>query len=73
MSERGARRALLIGLLIGASPACAEPSVTILDLPFRARALRGPGSEVAIAVATSGLLPLARPRSADPATPEPEA
>ncbi|POR40323.1 hypothetical protein [Methylobacterium sp. V23] len=73
MSERGARRALLIGLLIGASPACAEPSVTILDLPFRARALRGPGSEVAIAVATSGLLPLARSRSADPATPEPEA
>jgi hypothetical protein len=76
MSDRGARRALLTGLLgsaIAAAPACAEPSVTILDLPFRARALRGPGSEVAIAVATSGLLPLARPRSADPAAVEPEA
>ena len=73
MSERGARRALLIGLLIAATPAWAEPSVTILDLPFRARALRGPGSEVAIAVATSGLLPIARSRSANPATVEPEA
>ena len=55
MSERGARRALLVGLLIAASPAGAEPSVAILDLPFRARALRGPGSEVAIAVATAGV------------------
>ena len=43
-----------------------SPSVTILDLPFPARALRGPGSEVAVSVATSGLLPLARPKSADP-------
>ncbi|WP_313898388.1 hypothetical protein [Methylobacterium sp. J-068] len=41
--------------------------MTILDLPFRARAMRGPGSEVAVAVATSGLLPLARPRGANPA------
>lgn len=55
------------------TPAVAEPSVAILDLPFRARALRGPGSEVAVAVATSGLLPLARPRGADPARDEPDA
>ncbi|MGU3362684.1 hypothetical protein ACLBWX_20350 [Methylobacterium sp. M6A4_1b] len=67
------RRALLVGLLIAATPARAQPSVTILDLPFRARALRGPGSEVAIAVATSGLLPLARARNANPAVVEPEA
>lgn len=66
MSERVARSALLVACLIVATPSFAEPAVTILDLPFRARAMRGPGSEVAVAVATSGLLPLARPRSANP-------
>ena len=53
MSERVARSALLVAFLVLTAPALAEPSVTILDLPFRAKALRGPGSEVAIAVATS--------------------
>ena len=82
MSERPARpaphaafpnRAMLSGATLAlavltlALPAHAEPTVTILDLPFRARSLRGSGSEVAVAVATSGLLPLARPRGANPA------
>lgn len=64
MSERGRSPARLVALLLVALPlpAAAEPAVTILDLPFSASALRGPGSEVAIAVATSGLLPLARPK-----------
>ncbi|MBO1020700.1 hypothetical protein IPV08_12025 [Methylobacterium sp. SD274] len=67
MSERGARSALLaVSLLVASSlspqPVRADPVVTILDLPFRARAMRGPGSEVSLAVATSGLLPLARPK-----------
>ncbi|WP_336489660.1 hypothetical protein [Methylobacterium nigriterrae] len=68
MSERR-RLALLLVALIASAPAAAEPAVTILDLPFRAKAMRGPGSEVAVAVATSGLLPIARPKSADPALP----
>ena len=62
MSERRARLALLLALVPLVQPAAAEPVVTLLDLPFTARAMRGPGSEVALAVATSGLLPLARPR-----------
>ncbi|MCC0806850.1 hypothetical protein FPV16_11530 [Methylobacterium sp. W2] len=67
MSERGALSALLavsvlVASLLGAQPVRADPVVTILDLPFRARAMRGPGSEVSLAVATSGLLPLARPK-----------
>lgn len=68
MSERSALPALLFALLLSSGPARAESTVTILDLPFTARALRGPGSEVATAIATSGLLPLARrkPASADP-------
>ncbi|WP_092042963.1 hypothetical protein [Methylobacterium pseudosasicola] len=42
------------------APARAEaPAVRILDLPFKVRALRGPRSEAAISVATSGLLPIA--------------
>lgn len=73
MFERLARAACLAGFMILTTQAVAEPTVAILDLPFRARALRGPGSEVAVAVATSGLLPLARPRSADPARDEPDA
>ena len=46
----------------------AGPRVTPLDLPFRATAMRGPGSEVALSAATSGLSPVARrpPASADP-------
>ncbi|GJE15315.1 hypothetical protein [Methylobacterium marchantiae] len=47
---------------VKAEPAKTELLVTILDLPFTARAMRGPGSEVSLAVATSGLLPLARPK-----------
>ncbi|KQP04814.1 hypothetical protein [Methylobacterium sp. Leaf93] len=67
MSDRGALSALLavsvlVASLLGARPVRADPVVTILDLPFRARAMRGPGSEVSLAVATSGLLPLARPK-----------
>ncbi|CAA2106598.1 hypothetical protein MBUL_03752 [Methylobacterium bullatum] len=67
MSERGALSALLavsvlVASLLSAQPVRADPVVTILDLPFRARAMRGPGSEVSLAVATSGLLPLARPK-----------
>ncbi|MCJ2043850.1 hypothetical protein MKK58_04775 [Methylobacterium sp. J-078] len=68
---RGA--ALTLAVLSLALPARAEPTVTILDLPFRARSLRGSGSEVAVAVATSGLLPLARPRGANPAQGEDDA
>ena len=72
MSEPTRRCARLVAFLLLAvpsltTPGLADPMVTVLDLPFRARALRGPGSEVAVAVATSGLLPLARPRSANPA------
>jgi hypothetical protein len=73
MSERGALAALLFITANLTMPAAAEPSVTILDLPFRARALRGPGSEVAVAVATSGVLPIARPKGIGSATPEPGA
>ncbi|KAB1069514.1 hypothetical protein [Methylobacterium planeticum] len=73
MSERRRPAWLLAWLLSGllaAAPAAADPAVAILDLPFRVTAMRGPGSEVAVAVATSGLLPIARPkggRTADPA------
>ncbi|MCJ2082838.1 hypothetical protein [Methylobacterium sp. J-090] len=64
MSERGGLPALLAALLVltPSLPVAAEPVATLLDLPFAASALRGPGSEVAVAVATSGLLPLARPK-----------
>ncbi|GLS50459.1 hypothetical protein GCM10007885_33110 [Methylobacterium gnaphalii] len=43
----------------------------IVELPFKVKAMRGPGSEVALAVSTSGLLPIARPKpaSADPKAP----
>lgn len=59
----------LLGLLVAASiaPAAAEPAVTVLDLPFRVTAMRGPASEVAVSLATSGLLPLAKPRAGGPA------
>ncbi|SFH08246.1 hypothetical protein [Methylobacterium gossipiicola] len=68
MSDRATRPGLLTALflLLASAPAFAEPGITILDLPFAASALRAPGSEVAVAVATSGLLPLARPKTDSP-------
>lgn len=41
-------------------PALAEPALRLLDLPFKVREMRGPRSEVATAVTTSGLLPIVR-------------
>jgi len=61
MSERAA---FALALLLLASPAAAEPRVTLLDLPFRVTQLRDPGSEAALAVATAGLPQL--PRKAGP-------
>ncbi|MCJ2140204.1 hypothetical protein [Methylobacterium sp. E-066] len=58
--------AILLGLSLCTplAPARAEaPGVRILDLPFKVRALRGPRSEAAISVATSGLLPIAGAKS----------
>ncbi|MDH2314121.1 hypothetical protein [Methylobacterium brachiatum] len=58
--------AILLGLSLCAplAPARAEaPGVRILDLPFTVRALRGPRSEAAVSVATSGLLPIAGAKS----------
>ena len=68
MSDRRPLPALLVSLLLCAGPALAEPTVTILDLPFAARAMREPGSEVAVGLATSGLvtLPRRKPATADP-------
>ncbi|MCJ2070205.1 hypothetical protein MKK75_15595 [Methylobacterium sp. J-030] len=61
----GRSRALLLLLLLCAAPAGAraEPGVRILDLPFTVRTLRGPRSEIAVSVATSGLLPIAGART----------
>lgn len=79
-SRAGSLATLLLALaLAGSGPAGAgeaSAQVTLLDLPFRVTAMRGPGSEVALAVATSGAVPRARPRlpSADPkAAPPPDA
>lgn len=58
-APRRARLAALL-VLLAAGPARAEPAVRILDLPFKVREMRGPRSEAAVAVATSGLLPIAR-------------
>ncbi|UMY16355.1 hypothetical protein MMB17_16770 [Methylobacterium organophilum] len=69
MSDRArAALAALAAWMIGAGAATAGPSVAILDLPFAATALRGPGSETALSIATSGLVPGTRrkPASADP-------
>ena len=66
---------VLVPIAVPAVAADATLSVTILDLPFKAKAMRGPGSEVALAAATSGVIPLAKPKpaSADPkAAPKPE-
>ena len=73
------RRAALAALLCLATlPAGAEAArVEPVALPFAVKAMRGPGSEVALSVATSGLLPLARapasadPKAAGPASPPP--
>ena len=59
MSDRLSR--WLILAVLASTPASADPTVTLLDLPFPATAMRGPRSEVAVAVATSGLIPLAGP------------
>nr|WP_244507726.1 hypothetical protein [Methylobacterium phyllostachyos] len=51
----------LLALLLSTAPLAgvrAEPGVRILDLPFTVSALRGSRSEVAVSVATSGLLPI---------------
>lgn len=67
MSERAAPLPVVgVAALLLSATAAAEPAVTLLDLPFAAHSLRGPGSAVAVSVATSGLLPVARPKSADP-------
>ncbi|KQT60941.1 hypothetical protein ASG52_16990 [Methylobacterium sp. Leaf456] len=74
MCDRRAALAALLAptalLALVALPVLAEPasvSAEPIDLPFRVTAMRGPGSEVALAVATSGLLPVARAgASADP-------
>ncbi|MDP4006406.1 hypothetical protein Q8W67_23585 [Methylobacterium sp. NEAU K] len=53
-------------MLLSTAPiagAQAEPGIRILELPFKVRALRGPRSEAAVSVATSGLLPIARATS----------
>ncbi|AWI90931.1 hypothetical protein C0214_23560 [Methylobacterium sp. DM1] len=72
MSDRRAVLAALLSLI--ALPALAaedgpqgRSQVEPVTLPFAIKAMRGPGSDAALAVATSGLLPLARaPASADP-------
>ncbi|MCP1558002.1 UNVERIFIED_ORG: hypothetical protein M2438_002085 [Methylobacterium sp. SuP10 SLI 274] len=67
------RRAVLAALLsLTALPALAAEDgsrVEPVALPFAVKAMRGPGSDVALSVATSGLLPVARApagASADP-------
>lgn len=65
------RRAVLAALVaLHALPVLAAedgPRVEPVTLPFAVKAMRGPGSDVALSVATSGLLPIARaPASADP-------
>lgn len=62
MSKRVARtlaRCSLAVLLV-ASPAAAEPIVSLIDLPFRVTQLRDAGSEAALSVATAGLPQLPR-------------
>ncbi|GLS44167.1 hypothetical protein GCM10007884_21540 [Methylobacterium brachythecii] len=58
---------------MSAPAAAEEPSAGagIIELPFKVKAMRGPGSEVSLAVSTSGILPIARPKpaSADPKAP----
>lgn len=69
--RKRAGRAVAALLSLAALPvrAAEPPSPEAVALPFRIKAMRGPGSDVALAVATSGLLPVAHARpgaSADP-------
>lgn len=68
MSDRRAVLAALLSLIALPALAAEEGSgVEPVALPFAVKAMRGPGSDVALSVATSGLLPVARaPASADP-------
>ncbi|GJD33504.1 hypothetical protein [Methylobacterium aerolatum] len=52
--------AVAAALALPMGSARAEPALRLLDLPFKVREMRGPRSELAVAVATSGLLPLVR-------------
>ncbi|WP_325169996.1 hypothetical protein [Methylobacterium sp. C25] len=67
------RLAAILLLALSGAAAAEEPAAgaSVIDLPFKVKAMRGPGSEVSLAVATSGLLPIARPKpaSADPKAP----
>ena len=67
MSDAARAAGLILAFVLGPGPAAAEPQVAVLDLPFRVTAMRGPASEVAVSVATSGLLPMARPRAGEAA------
>ncbi len=62
--------AILAGLFQPAQSVAEGPAdpFAIVELPFKVTAMRGPGSEVALSVATSGLLPIAhsKPVSSDP-------
>ncbi|KAB7783410.1 hypothetical protein [Methylorubrum populi] len=68
MSDRRAVLAALLSLIALPALAAEDGSgVEPVALPFAVKAMRGPGSDVALSVATSGLLPVARaPASADP-------
>lgn len=71
MCERLAALLTVLSLIAAPAAAVEAPSpVTILDLPFKATQLRGPGSEVSLAAATSGVIPLAKPK---PTTADPKA
>ena len=72
MSERASALVLALVLGLASGPAAAQEEASILTLPFKARAMRGPGSEVAVAVATSGLAPGVKPASAVAAGEEPD-
>ncbi|MER2253092.1 hypothetical protein ABS772_24535 [Methylorubrum podarium] len=72
MFDRRAVLAALLSLTALPAPAAEDgpkerSKVEPVTLPFAVKAMRGPGSDVALSVATSGLLPVARaPASADP-------
>lgn len=51
---------MAVPAVLSIGPALAEPAIRILDLSFKVREMRGPRSEIATAVATSGLLPIVR-------------
>ncbi|MEH3116095.1 MAG: hypothetical protein PGN25_00295 [Methylorubrum populi] len=65
--RRAAPIALLLSLAALPALAAEAGAVEPVALPFPVEAMRGPGSDVALSVATSGLLPVARaPAGADP-------